>query len=322
MPETNWKKINQFLLLAFGIAWASALMMRYSQIAYGSDESLSIIALLYMPAPAIAAFIVQKFFWNGSLAEFGFTLKGISWKWFLLYNPILYLVFFLSSLLTISVLGNQMHIPQFGYLDFSNDHFIEFFKRTMEAQGKEAIFPFPLEQLQQLHINISSFVLIIGIIAAVLAAYTINLPFTFGEELGWRGLMLKETQHLGFWKSNLFIGSIWGLWHAPIIMVGHNYPLHPHIGIGMMVLFCVSLSFALSYIRFKTKTIWGPSAFHGMLNASGGISLLLISSSNELFGSIAGIAGISGGLLVLAYILLFDRKFITDFKHFEITPAV
>ena len=73
MPETNWKKINQYLLIAFGISWASALMMRFSQIQYGSAEAITIIALLYMPAPAIAAFIVQKFFWNGSLVDFGFT---------------------------------------------------------------------------------------------------------------------------------------------------------------------------------------------------------------------------------------------------------
>ena len=273
-----------------------------------------------MPAPAIAAFIVQKFFWNGSLAEFGFTLKGISWKWFLLFNPLMYVAFFLTSLLTVYFLGNKLQIPQFGFLDFSNAHFKEYIDQAMAAQGKEVNFPF--EKLDELHVNISSVVLVSGIIAALLVGYTINLPFTFGEELGWRGLLLRETQHMGFWKSNLFIGSIWGLWHAPIIMVGHNYPHYPHIGIGMMVLFCVSLSFVQSYVRFKTKTIWGPSALHGMINASSGMSLLFISSSNELFGSLAGIAGIAGSSLVLIYILVFDRKFIADFKTFELPAAV
>jgi len=320
MPETNWKKINQYLFIAFGISWASALMMRFSQISYGSAESVTTIALLYMPAPAIAAIIVQKFFWNSGLAEFGFTLKGISWKWLLLFTPIIYVIFFIASLATVFFLGNKLHISQFGYLDFSNEHFTEYIKQTMEAQGKEVNFPF--EKLEELHVNISSVVLFAGIIAALIVGYTINLPFTFGEELGWRGLLLKETQHLGFWKSNLFIGSIWGLWHAPLIMVGLNYPHYPHVGIGMMVLFCVSLSFVQSYIRFKTKTIWGPSAFHGMINASSGMSLLLIASPNELFGSLAGIAGVTGALLVLSYILIFDRKFIADFRNFELSAVV
>ncbi len=59
-----------------------------------------------------------------------------------------------------------------------------------------------------------------------------------------------------------------------------------------------------------------------MINASGGMSLMLIASSNELFGSIAGIAGVSGAILVLVYILIFDRKFIADFKSFELPAAV
>ncbi|MFI5164461.1 MAG: type II CAAX prenyl endopeptidase Rce1 family protein [Bacteroidia bacterium] len=320
MPETNWKKINQFLLIAFGISWASALMMRFSQIQYGSGEAITIIALLYMPAPALAAILVQKFFWNGSLAEFGFTLKGVSWKWLFLFTPIIYLVFFLGSLAAIYFLGNKFDVSLFGYLDFSNEHFREFIKKALEAQGKDSSFQ--LEKLMRLPINYASLVLVAGIIAALIAGYTLNLPFTFGEELGWRGLLQKETQPWGFWKSNLFIGSIWGLWHGPIIMMGHNYPNYPILGIGMMVLFCVSVSFVQSYIRFKTKTIFGPSAFHGMINASAGMSAMLIASPNELFGSIAGIAGMIGALLMLIYILIFDRKFISDFRNFESTPPV
>jgi len=105
-------------------------------------------------------------------------------------------------------------------------------------------------------------------------------------------------------------------------MVGHNYPNHPIAGIGMMVLFCVSIAFVQSYIRFKTKTIFGPSAFHGMINASSGMSLLLIVSPNELFGSLAGIAGVCGALLVLAYVIIFDRKFIADYRGFEMSAPV
>lgn len=30
-------------------------------------------------------------------------------------------------------------------------------------------------------------------------------------------------------------GVIWGIWHVPVIVQGHNYPGHPWIGIPMMV---------------------------------------------------------------------------------------
>src|SRR3954470_1663846 len=114
MPETDWNKINQFLLVAFGIAWASAFFMRFSGIQYGSGESITIIAFFYMPAPAIAAFIVQRVLRNESLLDLGFTLKGVSWIWALLYSPLLYLVFFLGCLSTIFLFGNHFHIAQFG----------------------------------------------------------------------------------------------------------------------------------------------------------------------------------------------------------------
>jgi len=327
MPETNWNKINQFLLITFGIAWASAFYMRFSQIQYSSDESLAIIAFLYMPAPAIAAYIVQRLMRNESLENFGFTIKGISWIWTLLYTPLLYLLFFLGSLLVIYFLGNQFRILQFGYLDFSNEHFFDFLAQTLKKQGNEGMFP--IEKLRQIPLAISPFVLVVGLAMAYLVGFTINLPFSLGEELGWRGLLQKETEHWGFWKSNLFIGSIWGLWHGPIIMMGHNFPNYPIAGIGVMILFCISLSFVQSYIRVKTKTVFGPAAFHGMMNASSGITLMLIVSQNELLGSISGIAGIAGALLVLIYILIFDRKFISDFSagsssdsNFNSPPAV
>ena len=319
MPETNWNKINQFLSFAFGIAWASALFMRFSQMQYGSPESLTIVAFLYMPAPAIAAIIVQRFFYNKSLSEFGFTIQNVSWRWIFLYSPLLYLTFFLGALGIIALLGNQFQIAQFGHLDFSNDHFWGFIKETLQAQGKDSLGY--IEKIQNLNINYASVLLIVGIFIAYIVGFTINLPFTLGEELGWRGLLQKETQHWGFWKSNLFIGSLWGLWHGPIIMMGHNFPNYPVIGIGMMVLFCISLAFVQSYIRFKTKTVFGPAAFHGMINASSGMTLLLIASPNELFGSIAGLAGVFGALLVLIYILIFDKKFIADFKTFELLPT-
>jgi uncharacterized protein len=312
MPETNWNKINQFLLIAFSIAWASVFFMRFSQIQYGTSESLSIIALLYMPAPAIAALITQRILQNKGLADFGFTIKGISWIWILLYSPLLYLVFFLGSLLAIYVLGNQFHIIQFGYLDFSNEHFFDFISNTLKLQGNEGMFP--MDKMQQLPISIAPFIIIIGVIMAYIVGCTINLPFAIGEELGWRGLLQTETKHWGFWRSNLFIGSLWGLWHGPLIMMGHTFPSYPIAGIGIMVLYCISLSFILSYIRFKSKTVFGPAAFRGMINASSGMALMLIVAPNELFGSIAGISGVLGTLLVLAYILVFDRKFISDFS--------
>ncbi|MDQ0339970.1 membrane protease YdiL (CAAX protease family) [Caldalkalibacillus uzonensis] len=48
----------------------------------------------------------------------------------------------------------------------------------------------------------------LGLIQGLIAGLTINALFAFGEELGWRGYLLKACQPLGFWKASLFIGVI------------------------------------------------------------------------------------------------------------------
>ena len=44
----------------------------------------------------------------------------------------------------------------------------------------------------------------------------------------------RELAELGLWKSSWVIGVIWGFWHAPLILQGHNYPQHPWAGVFMM----------------------------------------------------------------------------------------
>ncbi|NJL35021.1 MAG: CPBP family intramembrane metalloprotease [Chloroflexaceae bacterium] len=54
-----------------------------------------------------------------------------------------------------------------------------------------------------------------------------NSIFAMGEELGWRGFLLPRLLPLGQERAILASGVIWGIWHAPAIAQGHNYPGHP-----------------------------------------------------------------------------------------------
>ncbi len=74
----------------------------------------------------------------------------------------------------------------------------------------------------------------IAIIQALKAGITINALAGFGEELGWRGLMLDELRQYSLWSASLVIDIIWGLWHAPLILQRDNYPEHPIAGVFMM----------------------------------------------------------------------------------------
>ncbi len=102
----------------------------------------------------------------------------------------------------------------------------------------------------------------------------INMLFTVGEELGWRGYLLPKLLPLGQGKAILLSNLIWGLWHAPVIMQGHNYPGYPFAGIWMMVIFCLLAGTILSWLTLNAKSVWVAALGHGSINAVAGLPLL------------------------------------------------
>ena len=120
--------------------------------------------------------------------------------------------------------------------------------------------------------------------AALLLAPFINTPITLGEELGWRGYLLPRLLPLGENQAILLSGVIWGLWHAPVILQGHNYPDAPWLGVGMMVVFTTLFGVFLSWLVLETGSPWAPALAHGSLNAMAGLPLLFLSDVNYTWG--------------------------------------
>jgi membrane protease YdiL (CAAX protease family) len=304
----NWKKIKLYLLFSFGFSWAVALIMFVAQVNIGSILGTILLATLYMPGPALATFIIQKFLYKESFKQYGWTFDKKAMKW-ILFTPLLFLALTILTFAIIALFGNTHLIPQFGQLDFSQ---VNFNVRLMEL-ASSAI------DVDKVEIpDIPPKLLFVVILAqAILAGSTISLPIMFGEEFGWRGLMLKETRSLGFLKANAYIGLVWGIWHLPAILMGHNYPNHPYLGIIMMCLFTIAVAPLFAYVRIKTKSILGACMLHGMLNATGAMYMLYIANRNELYSSVAGWAGIIAGTILTVCIFLFDKKFVTEYSNAE-----
>ncbi len=129
------------------------------------------------------------------------------------------------------------------------------------------------------------------IFQGIIIGSTINALVALGEEFGWRGYLLKNLMHLGFYKSSLIIGFVWGIWHAPVILLGLNYPDHRFLGVFMMIIFCILLTPIMVYLTLKSKSIITPSIFHGVLNAFGGLHLILLIGGSDLTIGITGLAG-------------------------------
>ncbi len=126
---------------------------------------------------------------------------------------------------------------------------------------------------------------------AVIAGATLNALFAFGEEVGWRGWLQRELAPLGFWRASVVTGVLWGLWHAPLILQGHNYPDHPVMGVPLFTLTCVLLSGPLSWVRERAGTVWAAAVFHGVFNGAAGIAMMVVAGSDLIVG-VQGVAGL------------------------------
>lgn len=119
----------------------------------------------------------------------------------------------------------------------------------------------------------------------------LNLVNCFGEEWGWRGfLMPRLCEYHSFNTSALLLGIVWGLWHAPLIAMGHNYGKvwgedslwMVLAAIGAMVVLCIVLSFLFGLIAEKAQSVWPAALAHGCLNGAAGLALMFTPAVNNL----------------------------------------
>ncbi len=89
------------------------------------------------------------------------------------------------------------------------------------------------------------------------------------EEVGWRGFLVpKMFEVTSFSKTSLMTGLIWVAWHCPLVIYSNvrlgNAPL-PY-SLMCFTVFVVGLSFAASWLRLKSGSIWSAAVLHGSHN--------------------------------------------------------
>ena len=95
----------------------------------------------------------------------------------------------------------------------------------------------------------------------------------FGEEGGWRGYMMPKLMKLmPKWAAFIVGGIIWGLWHAPLTWIGHNfgtdYPGFPYLGIVRMCIMCILLGILLTYVTQRSGSVWPAAVMHAVYNTN------------------------------------------------------
>jgi len=154
---------------------------------------------------------------------------------------------------------------------------------------------------------------------AMLISPIVNSLFTFGEEFGWRGYLQPKLMPLGGRKAMLLMGLIWGVWHWPLILMGHNYGLDypgaPFLGPLAMVWFCFVLGVFLGWVTLKGNSVWPAVIGHSAINGIASLGLLfIIGTPNPILGpSPAGIIG-GVGFTIVALLIFFSKNGLVESK--------
>lgn len=140
-------------------------------------------------------------------------------------------------------------------------------------------------------------------LASLVIAPLLNAIFTFGGEWGWRGFLLPKLLPLGQWQALVLTGALSGLWYAPIVLLGYDYPFHPKLGILLMTIFCVIFGIVLGWLRLATDSVWPAVIAHGAINAVGEFTYVVAASGQKIDTAQVTILGWTGWILPLLLIL-------------------
>ena len=141
-------------------------------------------------------------------------------------------------------------------------------------------------------------------VQSVLLAPLIALLIAFGEEYGWRGYLQKELIKLGVVRGFLLLGVIWGIWHAPVIMMGHNYPGYPVLGVFLMTAYTIALAFIFGLAVLRSGSVWLAAFLHALNNQAYSFFTTLVYKPNDpVFSFGIGIYGLLVFAIIVALLL-------------------
>ena len=276
------KRTILFCVITFTLTWMLVALIPIMGVAYGGIESL-VILMLCMFMPALGN-VLTRLFTKQGFHDFKLVpkFKGNGRNYLFAYFSFIILVY-LGILVYYLIYSEQFDLTASVMWDFAPD------MRTSQ---------------------------IVNLFVVTAISPIINVIPTLGEELGWRGYLLYGLKDsCGTMKAVLFTGIIWGIWHAPMIAMGHNYGTdytgYPYLGILIMIVFCTFIGVIEGYVTLRTDSALPAAICHSAINGLGSTGILFCSTTQYkmLIGpAYAGIIHFMPTVLFAFYILYRIKK--------------
>jgi membrane protease YdiL (CAAX protease family) len=294
------KKAIRFSIIVCLFSWAMFAVAHWG-FGMGADTpvGLMLFSTVYMFFPLITALVLQAID-KEKFNHTGLVNFKIKWSWLVawLLPVVMVLLCILVNGLMPGVslqynaeqLINQYHIPE-----------------DQQEMVREQLSAFP-----------ASLMVVIILVSSLMAGVSVNALAAFGEEYGWRNYLVHALREKKFWPAALFIGVVWGIWHFPLILMGHNYPNEPQWGVLLMVVMCILLGVIELYFVLKSKSMIVAAILHGTINALAGVVIYFTLGGNDFLNGMTGLSGFIVMALTIVCLWIYD-KYIAKENIFSMT---
>ena len=288
------KKAIRYSIAVCLFSWAMAAVAHWG-FGMGTDTpmGLMLFSTLYMFFPLITALVLQAID-KEKFNHTGLVNFKIKWSW-----VVAWLLPLVMTLACILVNGLMPGVE----LKYNAEQLINQYHVPEEQQELVR------EQLGQIPAYL---MIVITLVSGLIAGITVNAIAAFGEEYGWRNYLVGALREVKFWKAALFIGIVWGIWHFPLILMGHNYPNEPLWGVLLMVVMCILLGVIELYFVLKSKSMIVAAIMHGTINALAGMVIYFILGGNDFLNGMPGLSGFIVMAVTILCIWIYDKYIVKD----------
>lgn len=293
--------IGVFLALAFGLPWLVTLPLWLGDGL--AHPWFPVISIAMMMTPAIAALVTV------------FAIERPARPWQALgivpLKPVRRLIAYLALAIVVPVALVLVALPIGALFGVYSMDLVSFsgYQENLDEQLAAASAASGTE-IPEIALPIA-FLVLLQLASIPLGAFLNVIP-ALGEELGWRGWLLPKLLKFGTVPALLISGVIWGLWHAPLILLGYNYLDAPGwLGLTMMTGMCILVGSVFAWLRIRSESVWPAALAHGAFNAAGGSFLLFAAAGERVDTTQATILGWTGWIVPLIFVgvLLATKQF-------------